>query len=131
MKKKDVLKIFNEISEKYGSKNDPSPLIDREEIFEMDGISIVTDSFGLDNLESIMFKDNWSVGDVLTMIIVLVDNAFYFKSEIGLEYDVNKLIHAEIHLHKLMSEFQDNSIIASNKTFIEAKAELLKLKEQL
>lgn len=131
MKKKDVLKIFNEISEKYGSKNDPSPLIDREEIFEMDGISIVTDSFGLDNLESIMFKDNWSVGDVLTMIIVLVDNAFYFKSEIGLEYDVNKLIHAEIHLHKLMSEFQDNSIIASNKTFIEAKAELLKLKDQL
>ena len=131
MKKKDVLKIFNEISEKYGSKNDPSPLIDREEIFEMDGISIVTDSFGLDNLESIMFKDNWSVGDVLTMIIVLVDNAFYFKSEIGLEYDVNKLIHAEIHLHKLMSEFQDNSIIASNKTFIEAKDELLKLKEQL
>ena len=131
MKKKDVLKIFNEISAKYSSKKDPSPFIDREEFFEMDGLSIITDSFGLDNLESLMFKNPWSVGDVLTMIIVLVDNAFYFKSEIGIEYDVNKLIHAEIHLHKLMSEFQDNSIIASNKTFIEAQAELLKIKEQL
>lgn len=135
MKKTDVIKIFNDVSSKYGKKSkrtdDSTPLIDKENSFEMEGFTIITDGLSLDHLESIMFKDNWSVGDVLTMVIILVDNAFYFKSDIGIEYDVNKLIHAEIHLHELMSEFQDNSIISANKTFIEVREELLKVKEQL
>ena len=135
MKKTNIIKIFNEISSEYSKKptifDDPKPWKDKENSFEMDGFSIITDGFSLDRLESLMFKDPWSVGDVLTMVIMLVDNAFYFKSDIGLEYDVNKLIHAEIHLHSLMGEFQDNSIISANKTFIEVREELLKVREQL